>query len=57
MKEKQILVLIKEPKQPARVNPLFDNTLEAFQQAVGGCIETVTIAKDLVIICILPAKN
>lgn len=51
LKENQILVLIKEPGKPARVEPLFDNTLEAFQQAVGGYIETVTIATDLVIIC------
>ena len=51
MKEKQILVIIKEPGEPPRVEPLFDNTLEAFQQAVGGYIETVTVATDLVIIC------
>lgn len=51
LKENQILVLIKEPGKPARVEPLFDNTLEAFQQAVGGYIETVTIAKDRVVIC------
>lgn len=51
MKEKQILVVVKEPGQSPRVEPLFDNTLEAFQQAVGGYIETVTIASDLIIIC------
>ena len=51
MQEKQILVLIKEPGQLARLDPLFDNTLEAFQEAVGGYIETVTLQKDLVIIC------
>lgn len=51
MKEKQILVVIKEPGQAPRVEPLFDNTLEAFQKAVGGYIETVTIAEDMVIIC------
>ena len=51
MKEKQILVVVKEPGQPPRVEPLFDNTLEAFQQAVGGYIETVTLATDLIIIC------
>ena len=28
-----------------------DNTLEALQEAVGGYIETVTIARDTVIIC------
>jgi hypothetical protein len=48
--EKQILVVIKEPGKEAAVEPLFDNTLEAFQKAVGGYIETLTIAKDLVLI-------
>lgn len=28
-----------------------DNTLEALQKAVGGYIETVTIAKDACLIC------
>lgn len=51
LKENQILVVIKEPGQAPKVEPLFDNTLEAFQEAVGGYIETVTIAEDLVIIC------
>ena len=51
MKENQILVIIKEPGKAARVEPLFENELEAFQQAVGGFIETVTVAADLVIIC------
>lgn len=51
LKENQILVVIKEPGQAPRVEPLFDNTLDAFKQAVGGWIECVTIADDLVIIC------
>ena len=51
MKEKQIMVVIKEPGQPPRLEPLFSNTLEAFQEAVGGYIETCTLATDLVIIC------
>ena len=51
MKEKQILVVIKEPGMPPRVEPMFENTLEAFQQVVGGYIETVTIATDLCFIC------
>lgn len=51
MKERQILIVIKEPGKPPRQEPLFDNTLEAFQTAVGGYIETVTIATDLVLIC------
>ena len=51
MKEKQILVVIKEPGKAPVVEPLFDNDLKAFQKAVGGCIETVTVAADIVIIC------
>lgn len=51
IKENQILVVIKEPGQAPRVEPLFDNTLEAFKEAVGGWVEAVTIADDLVIIC------
>lgn len=51
LKENQILVVVKEPGKEPRVEPLFDNTLEAFQKAVGGYIEAVTIADDLVVIC------
>lgn len=51
MKENQILVIIKEPGKAPVVEPLFDNDLKAFQEAVGGYIETVTLATDLVIIC------
>lgn len=51
MRENQILVVIKEPGKGPVVEPLLDNTLEAFQKAVGGFIEAVTIATDLVIIC------
>ena len=50
-KEAQILICIKEPGEDPRIEPLFDNTLEAFQKAVGGYIETVTLASDLVLIC------
>lgn len=50
-KESKILVCIKEPGEEPRIEPLFDNTLEAFQKAVGGYIETVTICTDLVLIC------
>ena len=51
MEEKQILVLIKEPGKPAELEPLFENTLEAVQKAVGGYIEAVTIYPNLVVIC------
>lgn len=50
MKERQILVIIKNPGEPPHVEPLFDNTLESFQHAVGGHIETVTFASDAVLI-------
>lgn len=50
MKEAQILAIVKEPGQAPRVDPLFTNTLQAFQEAVDGYIETVTIATDLVLI-------
>ena len=51
MKEKQILVILKNPGEEARVEPLFENSLEAFQKAVGGYIESVIFASDAVIIC------
>ena len=51
MKENQILVVIKEPGKAPVVDPLFDNDLKAFQKAVGGHIETVTLTSDCVIIC------
>lgn len=51
LKENQILVVIKEPGQAPKVEPLFENTLEAFQKAVDGYIETVTVTEDVVIIC------
>ena len=50
MKEAQILVIVKEPGKPARVEPLFTNTLQAFQEAVGGYIEAVTLCTDLALI-------
>ena len=50
-REAQILICVKYPGEEPRVEPLFDNTLEAFQEAVGGYIEAVTICTDLVLIC------
>ena len=44
-------MVTKEPGKAPVVEPLFDNDLKAFQKAVGGYIETVTLATDLVIIC------
>ena len=51
LKENQILVVIKKPGEEPYVEPLFDNTLESFQEAVGGYIETVTFASDACLIC------
>lgn len=51
MGEKQILVAIKKPGELPGLEPLFENSLEAFQKAVGGYIEVVTVASDLVLIC------
>ena len=51
MKENQILALIKKPGQPVEVEPLFENSLKAFQDAVGGRIEAVSISHDFVVIC------
>ena len=49
--ESKILVVIKEPGQKPRVEPAFENTLENMQKTVGGYIETVTLATDLIFIC------
>lgn len=43
MHENQILVLTKQPGKLAELEPLFDNKLEAFQEFVGGYIETFTL--------------
>ncbi len=43
-------VIIKEPGQRPRVTEI-ENSLSALQQAVGGYIETVTLAEDCCIIC------
>jgi hypothetical protein len=53
MGERQIMVVIKEPGKPARVDPLFDNTLESFQKAVGGYIECVEFGYGMsaVLVC------
>ena len=45
-----IKVLAKHPGHPAHFVSI-PNTLEAMQSLVGGYIETVTLAPDLVLIC------
>lgn len=49
MKER-IHVIVKEPGRKPELREI-DNTLEELQGYVGGYIETVTFASDLVIIC------
>lgn len=49
MKEK-ISVFVKEPGRLPRLQTV-RNTLEALQTVVGGYIETLTLATDLVIVC------
>ena len=50
MKEDRILVIIKNPGEEPRVEPSFDNTLEALQAAVGGYIETITLCCDFCLV-------
>lgn len=42
--------IIKKPNEQAEIIEI-DNTLKSLQEAVGGYIETVTLAKDCCIIC------
>lgn len=49
-KDPEIICVIKDPGERSIVASI-PNTLEALQTAVGGPIETVTIASDLVLIC------
>lgn len=42
--------IIKEPGKKPRITEI-ENNLAALQEAVGGYIETVTLAKDCCIIC------
>ena len=46
----KIKVIIKRPDEAGHVTNI-SNTLENLQRTVGGPIECVTIAEDLVIIC------
>ncbi len=46
----KIRILLKEPGKKARFEYI-DNELKAMQETVGGYIETVTLAEDVVIIC------
>lgn len=47
----QIAVMVKKPGEEPRLEEHFPNRLEAYQEAVGGFIEAVTLASDLVILC------
>ena len=46
----KIYVITKRPGCPAR-HVWMSNSLEAFQRAVGGYIEAVSLATDAVIVC------
>ena len=48
-KSDKIKVIVKPPRRIAHFEWI-DNTLEAFQKIVGGYIEVVTLAPDLVIV-------
>jgi hypothetical protein len=45
-----MIILKKEPEKEIELTTI-ENDLKSLQEAVGGYIETVTLAKDLVIIC------
>ena len=51
LRESQITVIKKEPGKAPELIPLFENSLSAFQEAVGGNIESVTLSSDFCIIC------
>ena len=48
--KKTITVLVKRPGE-APVLELADNTLECFQELVGGYIETYPFSKNAVVVC------
>lgn len=48
--KKEIKIIKKCPGEPSREITI-PNTLEAFQKAVGGFIESVTMCTDMAIIC------
>ena len=50
MEQPKIKVIYKAPGEPWREMEL-DNTLEAFQSAVGGYIEPIRLTADMVLIC------
>ena len=50
MIEKQILVIIKNPGEEPSVEPLFENTPQAFSDAVGGEPEALSVCTDLKIL-------
>lgn len=45
-----MLIIRKDPGAPAYIDTV-ENSLKAMQEIVGGHIETVTIALDVVLIC------
>ena len=51
MKQKKIMIIRKDPGKSPQLIPDFENTLENFQQAVGGHIEAVTFTEGAAVIC------
>lgn len=45
-----VRAVVKEPGKKAE-DKRIKNTLEAYQEVVGGYIETVTLATDMIIVC------
>lgn len=48
--EKRIKILIVKPQKKPYIE-VIDNTLEAFQSAVGGYIEVVPIDENILLVC------
>ena len=47
----KILIIKKKPGQEPEIEPAFENSLSALQEAVGGYIETVTFASNACVVC------
>lgn len=49
--KKKIKVIIKRPGEKDGREVLIENTLQAFQEAVGGHIEVVSVGHGAILIC------
>jgi len=48
---KKIYAIVKRPYEPVGRIREIDNTLKAFQEIVGGCIQAVPVSSDMAVIC------